>query len=54
MTIIIIILDRRIIHVNSRIAIGTINRIVTMTERDTVIAIQPMTIGELNTLRFVA
>lgn len=46
MTIIIIILDRHISNVNTMIVIGIINRNGMMNDRDTVIAIQPMTIGE--------
>lgn len=54
MTIIIIILDQRIHNVNSKIVIGTINRNGTMTGHDTVIAIQPMTIGESHLFAFLS
>lgn len=46
MKIIITILDRRTINVNSTIVIGIINRNVTMIDHDTAIVIQPMTIGK--------
>lgn len=54
MTIIITILDRRTINVNSTIVIGIINRNVTMIDRDTATVIQPMTIGKSKSTRVSA